>query len=167
MKPQRYRRYRGSTGLFAAPLRGLIAKAAEPAITKKGQEYTRLLLDWPEIAGSTISSYCTPHRLTFPKQSRSAGTLTLAVTSGRALELQHQTGLLIEKIAIAFGYRVVDRITLIQRDSGAHADLQQTPERKPSTSSTEPRSTSISLPSQLPSNLHDALKNLRNTMNGG
>lgn len=101
--------------------RGLRNLAASlPRITRKalgkgGYAEGGLIADWPSIVGAELAARCRPTKLAFARaEGRRAGTLTLRVEAGHALEIQHRLPLLIERINGHFGYRVVERVKLQQ-----------------------------------------------------
>lgn len=76
-----------------------------------------ILKNWADIVGQDLSAHCLPQKIDFKKDSRDNGTLLLLVESGAfALEIGHQTPIILEKINTYFGYRAVDKIKMIQVD---------------------------------------------------
>ncbi len=74
-----------------------------------------LAADWPGIVGTEMASRCQPGKLVFRHASeRREGTLTLRVEAPFAVEMQHITPQLIERINGYFGYRAVARLRLRQ-----------------------------------------------------
>ncbi len=69
---------------------------------------------WAEIAGKTLSEHCFPYRLS--AGGASGATLTLVADDRAALELQHQTPKLIDKINTYFGTARVSRIKVVAGD---------------------------------------------------
>jgi hypothetical protein len=102
------------TGLFAKPIHEFVAEISKPAIAKKGFVHARLITHWSEIIGASMAEYCFPQEVTFPAGKRSNGLLTIATDSGHALEIQHLTPILLEKMAVYFGYRAIERIRIVQ-----------------------------------------------------
>ena len=77
-----------------------------------------ILKNWSDIVGEDLASYSLPQKIDFKKDERHNGTLHLLVESGAfALEIGHQTPLILEKINTYFGYRAVEKIKIIQVDS--------------------------------------------------
>ncbi len=69
---------------------------------------------WAEIAGKTLAEHCFPYRLS--AGGASGATLTLVADDRAALELQHQTPKLIDKINTYFGTARVSRIKVVAGD---------------------------------------------------
>jgi hypothetical protein len=101
--------------------RGSLAALAVnvPAITRaaigsRGFAEAGLVTHWPEIIGAELARGCQPDMLRFPKGERSDGTLTLRCVGALALEIQHQSPYLIDRINSYFGYRAIARLRLVQ-----------------------------------------------------
>ena len=107
-------RYFGSTGLFAQPMGNILDKVTAPVMQKQGWQKAKIMVGWPEIVGAETAAKCKPRQLTFPKNQKTGGTLTLRVKGAYALEIQHLEPLLLEKLAVYLGYRAIDRIKLEQ-----------------------------------------------------
>ena len=73
------------------------------------------MTDWPHIVGATLARRTVPEQIAFPRSGRTDGTLKLKIdSSALALELQHLTPQLIDKINTYFGYGAVSRIQIVQ-----------------------------------------------------
>ncbi len=101
--------------------RGLLALGAmvpgltRPLLGKRSRAEATLVLDWPQIAGPLVGARSRPRRLSFPNPAeRREATLSLTVEPAFALDLQHLTGPLIERINSHFGYRLVAAVKLVQ-----------------------------------------------------
>lgn len=82
--------------------------ASRPVLREHGFALPAILTDWAAIVGAELASDCAPERL-----SRS-GSLTIRVAGPCALELQHRTPEILERIAGYFGHRAVTRLRLVQ-----------------------------------------------------
>jgi hypothetical protein len=86
-----------------------VSKLAGPIIAKRGgATLVRLKAEWVAIIGAECAAVSWPHSL-----GRDC-VLKLRVAPGAALELQHRTPLLIERVNLFFGRTVVSRLTLVQ-----------------------------------------------------
>ncbi len=65
------------------------------------------MADWTEIVGPALAAVTSPRRL-------ASGTLTLACAGPIALELQHLSGQLAERINAHFGRTLVERFRFVQ-----------------------------------------------------
>src|SRR5262249_53948681 len=80
---------------------------------KGGGSIVRRRADWPVIAGAELARVSRPEAL-LPGRSRLAKALRLRVSGAAALELQHQSGLLIERVNGYFGHGFIEEIRLVQ-----------------------------------------------------
>lgn len=97
--------------------RSLSAVAGPIARTALGKRFAALgalLEDWPHIVGAELAGRTQPAKLDFPHGQRRGGVLSIRTASADALELQHETPRILERLNGHFGYRAVDRIKLIQ-----------------------------------------------------
>lgn len=110
-KSQKYKsqRRRGLRSMGA-----MATKAAQPALRKQGFAMADLIVKWPHIIGERLAAICQPKRLVFPRGQRLNGVLHCQALGAWALELQHQSPLVIERINSYFGYQAVVKISLSQ-----------------------------------------------------
>ena len=74
-----------------------------------------LALAWGTLAGERLAAATHPDRLVFPPKRREDGTLHLRAASGAAaLELQHETRRLIDRINAHLGFAGVARLKVVQ-----------------------------------------------------
>ena len=92
----------------------LLPKITRSAFGKRGFVEAGVLTDWPEIVGSVLAAETRPMKLSFPRSTRSNGTLQIRVTGAYSTVLQHLAPLVIERINRYFGYGAVARLTLSQ-----------------------------------------------------
>jgi hypothetical protein len=86
-----------------------VSKLAAPIIAKRGGAIlVRLKAEWAAIIGAEWAT------LTWPHSVSRDGALKLRVAPSAALELQHRTPLLIERINLFFGRSAVSRLSLVQ-----------------------------------------------------
>ena len=86
-----------------------VSKLAGPIIAKRGgATLVRLKAEWAAIIGAECAAVSWPHSL------GRDGVLKLRVAPGAALEFQHRTPLLIERVNLFFGRTVVSRLALVQ-----------------------------------------------------
>lgn len=96
------------------PMGAMALKAAHPALRKQGFAMADLIVKWPHIIGERLAAICQPKRLVFPRGQRLNGVLHCQALGAWALELQHQSPLVIERINSYFGYQAVIKISLSQ-----------------------------------------------------
>lgn len=91
-----------------------------PLLQGRSRAEASLLQDWDRIAGTEIAAVCRVGRLSFPKRTeRRNARLTLQCDPGAALDLQHATPQLIERVNGYFGFALVAEIALQQRPKQA------------------------------------------------
>ena len=101
-------------------LAGEVAKVAGPVLGKRGFATAQLVTQWEAVVGAEWAQKLGPERLDFPRGERQGGTLRLRAAPGAALEAQHCTPLLLERINGFFGYRAIERIMFVQGPPLAH-----------------------------------------------
>jgi hypothetical protein len=80
----------------------------------RGFQQIELVTRWAEIAGQSLAEHCFPYRLS--SATGGGATLTLVADDRAALELQHQTPKLIDKINTYFGKKAVSKIKVVAGD---------------------------------------------------
>jgi len=83
-------------------------KVTEKIYRKRGFASAGVLDNWPAIVGADLARHCMPERL------GGDGTLRLRVDGPLATELKHLEPQILQRIASYFGYRAVNRLSLIQ-----------------------------------------------------
>ncbi len=83
-------------------------------LSARGFAQVEIVTRWAEIAGQTLAEHCFPYRLS--QGGANGATLTLVADDRAALELQHQTPKLIDKINSYFGKPVVSKIKVVAGD---------------------------------------------------
>ena len=85
----------------------LLPAITRPAFRKSSPVQAQLLADWAEIVGPALSDVTIPRRF-------SAGTLAIGCSGPIALELQHLSGVLIERINRHMGRDLVQKLRFVQ-----------------------------------------------------
>ncbi len=100
----------------ASPLADFVNSAMGQAFKRQGFAATDIVTHWEDIAGPELAHRSEPLRLTWPRREdeNSIGTLTIRVEGPYALELQHSTATIIERVNRYFGWRCVGRVTIRQ-----------------------------------------------------
>jgi len=100
------------------PLGQLVARTIEEAFAKQGFASTGIVTHWGEIVGPEIAEHCEPMRMSWPRRVHEddpePATLVLRVEGPVALEIQHLSGVILEKVNRFFGWRAVARIQIRQ-----------------------------------------------------
>jgi hypothetical protein len=90
-----------------------LAKVVKPALRERGATLAVLIAGWPEIAGATLADAALPERLAHARRGE-PGVLHLRVEPGRAIEIQHMSAQLIERINAHLGHAAITRLRIIQ-----------------------------------------------------
>ncbi len=103
---------------FAKPLRDLLGKVVGEAFTRQGFASAELVTRWTEIVGAEISAHSEPIKIQWMRpadgEERQPGTLVLRVEGPAAVEIQHLTNVICERVNRFLGWRAVDRVALRQ-----------------------------------------------------
>jgi hypothetical protein len=154
MKEEKRRYY-----LFPKTLAQCVDPIAKPLFKARGLAGTRMLTDWPQIAGKELASHCWPEKVSFPKGKKTDGTLTIGVENGFALELQHMQPVILERVNRFYGYQALTRLAIYQGATRKKPSIVKAPPRKISGAVYDP--SSIQDPE-----LKKALQSLANSLNG-
>ncbi|MEN3930380.1 DciA family protein [Microvirga sp. W0021] len=123
--------------LKAKPLAELIEGCLSPSLAAQGFATSDVLIAWPDIVGEKLAAFTRPMKLEWPRRRASfdpderpmPATLVIRVESAFALEMQHQSPLIIEKVNTYFGWRCVGKIVLKQ--GPVHREEKQPQQRPP------------------------------------
>ena len=102
----------------ARPLADVVRKTLSDAFPKQGFAATELLTRWPEIVGAEIAAHSEPEKIRWPRPVGDAapdpGTLMLRVEGPTAVEIQHLSGVILERVNRFFGWQAVGDLALRQ-----------------------------------------------------
>jgi hypothetical protein len=107
---------------WSQPLADFVPKILDPAVARQGFGESALLLDWAEIVGDRLAAICEPVRLQWPPagvkrdplQPRPPAALVLRVEPGFGLEIQHLSGVLIDRVNAHLGWHCVGSLKIRQ-----------------------------------------------------
>src|SRR5947208_3717785 len=104
--------------LYAKPLSVLLSDVFSDAYAKQGFAARELVTRWAEIAGSDIARFAEPLKIQWPRpvegQPQEPATLVLRVEGPAALEIQHKSDVILERVNRFFGWSAVGRLALRQ-----------------------------------------------------
>jgi hypothetical protein len=118
------------------PLADVLRKTLTDAFAKQGFASVELVTRWPEIVGSEIAAHSQPEKIQWPRtpQARNApepGTLLLRVEGPAALEIQHLSGVILERVNQFFGWQAVAGVRLRQAPLSRRAEPRPLPASDP------------------------------------
>ena len=104
--------------LSAKPLSLMLSDVFSDAFARQGFAARELVTRWPEIAGNDIAAFAEPLKMQWPRpvqgQPQEPATLVLRVEGPMALEIQHRSDVILERVNRFFGWHAVGRIALRQ-----------------------------------------------------
>jgi len=108
---------------------GLVQRLTSNIARGRGASIARLRVDWPAIVGDAIARSTEPEALIAGRSGKGATRLLrLRVAGTAALEVQHLSHQLVERVNAYFGHRQIDGIRLVQ---GVVSRRPQAPSRQP------------------------------------
>jgi hypothetical protein len=104
--------------LYAKPLSAMLGDVLSAAYAKQGFAARELVIRWAEIAGAEIAAHAEPLKIQWPRpvdgQPQEPATLVLRVEGPMALEIQHSSDVILERVNRFFGWHAVGRLALRQ-----------------------------------------------------
>jgi hypothetical protein len=100
------------------PLRDLLSKVMADSFKKQGFASAELVTRWTDIVGAEIATHSEPMKIQWPRpadgEEREPGTLMLRVEGPAAIEVQHLSNVICDRVNRFLGWRAVGRIVLRQ-----------------------------------------------------
>jgi hypothetical protein len=104
--------------IYAKPLSLLLSDVFKDAYAKQGFAARELVTRWAEIAGADVAAHSEPLKLQWPRpvegQPQEPATLILRVEGPMALEIQHKSDAILERVNRFLGWSAVGRLALRQ-----------------------------------------------------
>jgi hypothetical protein len=104
--------------LSAKPLSVLTGGAINELFARQGFASRELVTRWAEIAGPEIAKHSQPLKIQWPRpmegQAPDPATLVLRVEGPMALEIQHSSDVILDRVNRFFGWQAVGRLALRQ-----------------------------------------------------
>ena len=103
---------------YARPLADLVRRTLADTFARQGFASTELVTHWNDIVGAEVAAHCEPLRLKWPRggdvDAPEPATLVLRVEGPVAIEIQHLSPVILERVNRFFGWRAVGRLALRQ-----------------------------------------------------
>jgi hypothetical protein len=108
---------------FPRPLSQLLGSILNDALKTQGFASAEILARWGEIVGAEIAAHSEPMKINWPRTNSSGtlgdeapepATLVLRVEGPAALEIQHLSAVILERVNRFFGWQAIGRIALRQ-----------------------------------------------------
>jgi hypothetical protein len=104
--------------ISAKPLSVLLGGVFSDAFAKQGFASRELVTRWAEIAGAEVAKFSQPLKIQWPRpvegQPQEPATLILRVEGPMALEIQHSSDAILQRVNRFFGWSAVGKIALRQ-----------------------------------------------------
>jgi len=101
----------------ARPLSELLASCLSETFARQGFASAEIVTRWAEIVGAEIAQHSQPLKIQWPRGEKDTGgvaTLVLRVEGPAAIEVQHLSGVILERVNRFFGWQAVGRLALRQ-----------------------------------------------------
>jgi len=107
-----------SSRSFPRPLSEFTAATLSEGLKQQGFASAELIARWAEIAGPEIAAHSEPMKINWPRpvgdETPEPATLVLRVEGPAALEIQHLSAVILERVNRFFGWQAIGRIALRQ-----------------------------------------------------
>src|SRR6202051_87252 len=104
--------------ISAKPLSVLLSEVFSDAYAKQGFAARELVTRWAEIAGAEVAAHSEPLKIQWPRpvegQAQEPATLVLRVEGPMALEIQHASDVILQRVHRFFGWSAGGRVALRQ-----------------------------------------------------
>lgn len=104
--------------IHAKPLSALLGSTINDVFAKQGFASRELVTRWADIAGANVAAHSEPLKIQWPRpvegQPPEPATLVLRVEGPMALEIQHTSDVIVERVNRFFGWNAIGRIALRQ-----------------------------------------------------
>ncbi len=104
--------------ISAKPLSVLLSDVFSDAYAKQGFAARELVTRWAEIAGAEVAAHSEPLKIQWPRpverQPQEPATLVLRVEGPMALEIQHASDVILQRVNRFFGWNAIGRLALRQ-----------------------------------------------------
>lgn len=122
--------------LTARPLSVLLGQVFSDAFAKQGFASRELVTRWAEIAGADVATHSEPIKIQWPRpvegQDTEPATLILRVEGPMALEIQHTSDVILERVNRFLGWNAIGRIALRQAPLSRKASAKKVKRPDPS-----------------------------------
>jgi hypothetical protein len=102
----------------ARPLADLATGLLAQSFRKQGFASSELIVRWETIVGSEVALHAEPLKIQWPRgsegENHEPGTLVLRVEGPAAIEIQHMSQVILERVNRYFGWAAIDRIAIRQ-----------------------------------------------------
>ncbi len=105
-------------GSFPRPLSAFAGGPLNGALKAQGFASVEIVARWVDIVGTEIAAHSEPLKINWPRradeETSEPATLVLRVEGPAALEIQHLSSVILERVNRFFGWRAIGRLALRQ-----------------------------------------------------
>ncbi len=103
---------------FPRPLSEIAGATLNEQLKAQGFASSEIIARWSEIVGADIAVHCEPMKINWPRSvgddAPEPATLVLRVEGPAALEIQHLSAVILERLNRFFGWQAIGRLALRQ-----------------------------------------------------
>ena len=103
---------------FPRPLSAFAGTALNDALKAQGFASAEIVARWADIVGTEVAAHSEPLKINWPRQANEdtaePATLVLRVEGPAAIEIQHLSSVILERVNQFFGWRAIGRLALRQ-----------------------------------------------------
>jgi len=103
---------------FPRPLSEFLGATLSDSLKAQGFASTEIIARWADIVGAEIAAHSEPMKINWPRaindDAPEPATLVLRVEGPAALEIQHLSAVILERVNRFFGWQAIGRIALRQ-----------------------------------------------------
>ena len=98
----------------------ILTSVLEPILARRAGMTLALIEAWPEITGKEFRNTTRPEKINWPRKVNEddpfkPATLVVACEPSAALFFQHETGVVIERVNVFFGFEAISQIRIVQK----------------------------------------------------
>jgi hypothetical protein len=103
---------------FPRPLSDFLGATLSDTLKSQGFASSEIIARWADIVGTEIAGHSEPMKISWPRRvnedTAEPATLVLRVEGPAALEIQHLSAVILERVNRFFGWQAIGRIALRQ-----------------------------------------------------
>ena len=108
----------GKSARSARPLADVTTTLLADSFRRQGFASSELVVRWEAIVGADVAGHAEPLKIQWPRRIEGdepqPGTLVLRVDGPMALEIQHMSQVILERVNRYFGFAAIERIAIRQ-----------------------------------------------------
>jgi hypothetical protein len=120
---------------FPRPLSDFLGATLSDALKSQGFASAEILARWGDIVGPEVAAHSEPIRINWPRpvgdETPAPATLVLRVEGPAALEIQHLSAVILERVNRFFGWQAIGNIALRQAPLRRHEPATPPPPPDP------------------------------------